>query len=154
MIIIDEGGQTKELEAIIPMIHNVNSAEVIIIVGDSKQLDPTVKSGSKNRGGEIENPFAPQMNISLQKRLENCGHPTSTFGHEFRMTDGLERWSSIEFYRRQLVPHESALLKNREISRKANDLVKKEYNVATTTPHLFLHLPGGAPERISIAERD
>jgi superfamily I DNA and/or RNA helicase len=48
IILIDEAGQVTEPDALIPLWQNVSETTVVIIVGDTKQLGPTVVSQNES----------------------------------------------------------------------------------------------------------
>ncbi|XP_064583936.1 probable helicase senataxin isoform X2 [Zonotrichia leucophrys gambelii] len=61
-VIVDEAGQSCEVETLIPLIHRCNK---LILVGDPKQLPPTVKSVKAQQYG-----YDQSLMARLQKHLE------------------------------------------------------------------------------------
>lgn len=103
VLIIDEGGQSKELENLLPWLYGHTTIRKVIIVGDPQQLVPTVKSLSKNREDHVEdphveNPMARQVATSVVVRYRELGYQTARLTENFRMTEGLEVFSNDEFY--------------------------------------------------------
>ncbi|XP_058674168.1 probable helicase senataxin [Ammospiza caudacuta] len=61
-VIVDEAGQSCEVETLIPLIHRCNK---LVLVGDPKQLPPTVKSVKAQQYG-----YDQSLMARLQKHLE------------------------------------------------------------------------------------
>ncbi|NXR13666.1 SETX helicase, partial [Semnornis frantzii] len=61
-VIVDEAGQSCEVETLIPLIHRCNK---LVLVGDPRQLPPTVKSVKAQ-----ENGYDQSLMARLQKHLE------------------------------------------------------------------------------------
>ncbi|NWX27167.1 SETX helicase, partial [Notiomystis cincta] len=61
-VIVDEAGQSCEVETLIPLIHRCNK---LVLVGDPKQLPPTVKSVKAQQNG-----YDQSLMARLQRHLE------------------------------------------------------------------------------------
>ena len=72
LVLIDEGCQASEPETLLAWISNCETALLIVILGDSKQLPPTVKS--KNFEYMI-NPFTAHLMRSYYERMHIRGFP-------------------------------------------------------------------------------
>lgn len=75
ILIIDEAGQGLEADCLIPFRASVKA---VVMVGDEKQLAPTVISR------EDENEFHAQMSISLFERLKRYGLPHIFLNEQYR----------------------------------------------------------------------
>ena len=64
-MLIDEATQASEPSALVPIIRGCRQ---LILVGDHKQLPPTVISEKAEKGG---------LNQSLFERLNKCGIPAT-----------------------------------------------------------------------------
>jgi tetratricopeptide (TPR) repeat protein len=89
LLIIDEAGQATESEARIPLKHNPAK---ILLVGDPKQLPPTIKSKRVEAAG----------GRSLLDRLISNGNDFHFFCDGYRMDPNINRWPSKEFYKNML----------------------------------------------------
>jgi len=69
LVVIDEGAQSTELEGLLPWIDSCETVKLVIIVGDPKQLNATVKTADQNKRDEVVNPFASQLQLSMFERL-------------------------------------------------------------------------------------
>jgi hypothetical protein len=74
VLITDEAGQASEAELMIPLR---GSAKAVVLVGDERQLPPTVMSQAVN------NEFHQQRGISPFERLKEL-HPSLTLRHQYR----------------------------------------------------------------------
>ncbi|KAI1080439.1 SEN1 N terminal-domain-containing protein [Whalleya microplaca] len=110
-VIIDEAAQCVELSALIPLKYGCSKC---ILVGDPKQLPPTVLSQSAARYGYDQSLF-----VRMQHNHPNDVHLLDT---QYRMHPQISLFPSQEFYERRLVDgddmgrlrhqpwHQSALL--------------------------------------------
>ncbi|KAI0379125.1 SEN1 N terminal-domain-containing protein [Hypomontagnella monticulosa] len=110
-VIIDEAAQCVELSALIPLKYGCSKC---ILVGDPKQLPPTVLSQSAARYGYDQSLF-----VRMQRNHPNDVHLLDT---QYRMHPEISLFPSKEFYERRLVDgddmrklrhqpwHQSALL--------------------------------------------
>ncbi len=144
LVVIDEGAQSTELECLLPWINNCETVKLVIIVGDPKQLNATVKTADQNKRDEVVNPFASQLQLSMFERLQNLGFPVSLFIENFRVTEGLEQLSNGLFYDNKITNADCTKLAVRPKSQEAIKFIKEEYNVVTQVPHVCLHVPKGA----------
>ncbi|KAJ5784046.1 uncharacterized protein N7518_009723 [Penicillium psychrosexuale] len=71
----DEAGQSMEGESMIPM--TMESMRVIVLIGDPRQLPPTVLSDGANEGSEF-------LKRSLLSRLMEAGYPQETLVTNYR----------------------------------------------------------------------
>ena len=83
IVIIDEAGSARELETLMVMYHNLESAVMFIILGDANQ-SPDVPSLNRELDEDIPNRipyniFAPQLATSLMARQIANGIRHSTF---------------------------------------------------------------------------
>ncbi len=120
--------------------------KLVIIVGDPKQLNATVKTADQNKRDEVVNPFASQLQLSMFERLQNLGFPVSLFIENFRVTEGLEQLSNGLFYDNKITNADCTKLAVRPKSQEAIKFIKEEYNVVTQVPHVCLHVPKGATQ--------
>jgi len=73
LVLIDEGCQASEPETLLAWISNYQQALLIVIIGDPKQLPPTVKSKDFEL---MTNPFAAQLMRSYYEPMHVRGFPT------------------------------------------------------------------------------
>ena len=86
LVLIDEAGQSTEPSCLIP----ISKAKKVILVGDHKQLPPTILSED-----------AKELSVSLFERM--FGHTRYTLlDTQYRMHPLINRFSSDEFYASQL----------------------------------------------------
>ncbi|KAI0195804.1 SEN1 N terminal-domain-containing protein [Xylaria flabelliformis] len=91
-VIIDEAAQCVELSALIPLKYGCSKC---ILVGDPKQLPPTVLSQSAARYGYDQSLF-----VRMQRNFPNDVHLLDT---QYRMHPEISSFPSQEFYERRLV---------------------------------------------------
>ena len=84
--IIDECGQSVEQETIIPITLTFGR---VVLVGDHKQLSPTVLS---------KEAIEYEMNVSLFERLINIGIPFVQLNVQYRMHPAISQFPSKKFY--------------------------------------------------------
>lgn len=89
IVIVDECGQSSEIDALIPLTRWA-STQSRILLGDEKQLQPTVTS-------RLFNEFHPQMFLSLFARLRNLNWHEEGLDTQYRMD------SEISFFLRTVV---------------------------------------------------
>ena len=92
-VIIDESTQSLEPECLIPIIHH---AQMVVMIGDEKQLGPTVLSQESLNCG---------LSISLFERLSyyyEGSYFISTLTEQYRMHDSLYEFSNTHFYNNQI----------------------------------------------------
>ena len=103
IVIIDEATQSLEPDCLLPIIHK---AQMAILIGDEKQLGPTVLSQSDEISG---------LSISLFERL--CFYYQgsdfiSTLNEQYRGHELLFEFSNKHFYNNQIITHGIELDKN------------------------------------------
>ncbi|ETO09866.1 hypothetical protein RFI_27510 [Reticulomyxa filosa] len=92
LIIIDESSQCTEMALLTPL-RKLKPTGSLVLIGDHKQLPPTIKSVyAKKRG----------LDTSLFERLINNGRPVEFLDTQYRMHHALTEFSSMEFYNGQL----------------------------------------------------
>ncbi|KAI8946552.1 SEN1 N terminal-domain-containing protein [Xylaria longipes] len=91
-VIIDEAAQCVELSALIPLKYGCSKC---ILVGDPKQLPPTVLSQSAARYGYDQSLF-----VRMQRNYPDDVHLLDT---QYRMHPEISSFPSQEFYERRLV---------------------------------------------------
>ena len=86
IVLIDEATQASEPSALVPIIRGCRQ---LILVGDHKQLPPTVISEKAEKGG---------LNQSLFERLNKCGIPAHMLTTQYRMHPVIREFPSARFY--------------------------------------------------------
>ena len=86
-VIIDEASQAHEPSSFVPLMHH---AERLILVGDQKQLRPTIP---------IDNSFKhTNYNVSLFERSIENGYPIHFLDSQFRMHPDISKFTNMYFY--------------------------------------------------------
>ena len=85
-VIIDESTQATELSTLIPLLHNCKQ---LTLIGDHKQLPPTILSPVANKQG---------LGTSLFERLINFGIKPHLLNKQYRMHSSLYQFPSETFY--------------------------------------------------------
>lgn len=146
LVIIDEAGKAVELDLIIAMARYAPRA--FVLVGDAKQLQPTVKSYRQRKAGKLVNSFASQLMLSPFERLIKLGHNTVLFREQHRMVTGLSNLPSRLFYRGQLVDAPSTLFSNREKASMIVQWMKSTFpSFNGTAPRLLLDVKKSHSEK-------
>ncbi|KAI9764371.1 MAG: hypothetical protein M1840_008509 [Geoglossum simile] len=104
--IVDEAGQVSEPECLLPLVTFLRSITNITLVGDTKQLRPTVISIGHNE-------FAIQYQTSLFERLISAGLRPLELVTQYRMHPSICAFPNGNFYEGRLVNNGSVL--NRHI---------------------------------------
>ena len=148
IVIVDEAGVAKELESLLAIYHNLGTVVMVIFIGDHHQLHPTVlsyhaKLDKDDKQSLPFNIFAPQLAESLMGRSIENGMRYTMFTEQYRMTAGLEALSSVLCYNGRLQNAHLTLLANREKSILANAFIRKQFDLVTDVPHVFLNVPTG-----------
>ncbi|KAL6758940.1 AAA domain-containing protein [Haematococcus lacustris] len=86
LLVLDEGSQASEPEALVPIMKGTHQ---VIIVGDHKQLPPTVMS---------EKALVKGLGVSLFERLTEAGVPSTLLGVQYRAHPLLFEFPSARFY--------------------------------------------------------
>ena len=90
IVLIDEATQASEPSALVPIVRGCRQ---LILVGDHKQLPPTVISEKAEAGG---------LNQSLFERLNKCGVPAHMLTTQYRMHPVIREFPSARFYDNRL----------------------------------------------------
>ena len=90
-VIIDECSQATELSTLIPLLHH---CEQLVLIGDHKQLPPTIISSEAIKLG---------LNKSLFERLYEFQINSCQLDTQYRMHSSLFEFSSKEFYDNKIV---------------------------------------------------
>ena len=90
IVLIDEATQATEPSALVPI---VKGARQLILVGDHRQLPPTVTSRRAEEGG---------LNIPLFERLLSNGIPAHMLTTQYRMHPTIREFPSARFYENRL----------------------------------------------------
>ena len=96
VVILDEAAQALEPDCLLPLYHK---AKMVVLIGDEKQLGPTVKSMDAFHAG---------LGISLFERLcfyYKGSNFISTLTEQYRMHKSLYEFSNKRFYDNQIVTH-------------------------------------------------
>ena len=122
IVIIDEATQSKEPDCLLPLYHR---PETVVLIGDQKQLGPTIISQEADNSGYYVSLFERTINLYQ-------GSPfISTLNEQYRMHEFLYRFPNEHFY------------ENKMITRAQNQLdesVMKNFPFPDKTiPSLFYH---------------
>lgn len=90
-VICDEAAQSTEPSVLIPLRYGCRQ---LVLVGDPRQLPPTVVSERAARAG---------LSVSLFERLERAGHEVLMLSIQYRMHPEIRRFPSSYFYHDKLV---------------------------------------------------
>ena len=126
IVLIDEATQALEPDCLLPLYHN---AQMVVLIGDEKQLGPTVKAESAQILG---------LDISLFERL--CYYYEgsdfiSRLTEQYRMHSTLYEFSNEHFYDNQMTTHGEIQL---------DENVKNEFPWPNKEiPTFFFHVQGG-----------
>jgi superfamily I DNA and/or RNA helicase len=85
-VIIDESTQSTETSTIVPLI---KKCEQLVLIGDHKQLPPTILSNEAAKAG---------LNVSLFERLIDVGIDTCLLQTQFRMHSSISEYPNCTFY--------------------------------------------------------
>ena len=86
LVLMDEVAQATEPSVLVPLVHGCRQ---LVLLGDHKQLRPTVVSDRASEGG---------LKFSLFERLIKCGVPPTMLATQYRMHASLCAFASAEFY--------------------------------------------------------
>eukprot|EP00756_Hemistasia_phaeocysticola_P023373 Hpha_TRINITY_DN15887_c1_g5::TRINITY_DN15887_c1_g5_i1::g.189706::m.189706/K14326/UPF1, RENT1; regulator of nonsense transcripts 1 len=85
-VLLDEASQATEPSSLVPLMHG---AQQVALVGDHKQLPPTILSSDAAAGG---------LSMSLFDRLHKAGVTAHLLDTQYRMHPALMKYPSREFY--------------------------------------------------------
>jgi superfamily I DNA and/or RNA helicase len=91
LVLMDEVAQATEPSVLVPVTHGCRQ---LVLLGDHKQLRPTVVSDRAAEGG---------LRFSLFERLIKCGAPPLMLDTQYRMHPSLCAFPSLEFYKGKLL---------------------------------------------------
>jgi hypothetical protein len=132
VVLIEEASQIAETLCLVPIMSNYSSLYRVILSGDTAQLPPTVLSRNKNECFQAEQ-------LSLFERLILSGHPDTRLQVQYRMTRGICKFVSAEFYDNKLQTEESAA--NTAASKVLSDFLAKRYRCSMGSS-FFLSVSG------------
>lgn len=104
-VIIDEAAQLTEADSVNAIVRNYRNLWKVILIGDRKQLPPTVPSMKANE-------FCEEQKRSLMGRMEDTGVPVVLLNVQRRMDPEISIFPNTHFYHGRLSDHES--VRNRE----------------------------------------
>ncbi|KAI9369379.1 P-loop containing nucleoside triphosphate hydrolase protein [Aspergillus egyptiacus] len=109
IVIRDEDTKELEVNGWIPVAKLAAADKVtgVILVGDRKQLKPTVLS---HQGPPFYNEFSEQMTLSLTERLLRTGHPCLTLSEQRRFRPVFAQWLNQRVYNGIMRSHKSTNL--------------------------------------------
>ena len=85
-LLVDEAGQAAEPEVVVPLVNGVRR---VVLVGDPKQLPPSVQSVQAKNGG---------LAISAFERLQTAGAANVMLNVQYRMHPAISRFPGQHFY--------------------------------------------------------
>ena len=88
LVLLDEAAQATEPACLVP-VACARACSQVVLVGDDRQLPPTVLSREAAAGG---------LPVSLFQRLADAGVPPALLTTQYRMHPALNRFSSERFY--------------------------------------------------------
>ncbi len=131
VIYIDEAGKAMDLDVGIVMARY--RARAIVLVGDDKQLRPTVVSH------EDDNSLRPHLTKSLFERLKQAGRDSILFREQHRMATTIADLRSEMCYGNRLSDAESTRFKHRDKAVRFQQFLQANYpSVNNTTVKRFL----------------
>ena len=147
LVVIDEGANALEMEIVSVMSNTAASARAWLVVGDQAQLSPFVASLNENIEGQLANPFAPQMKVSLTERMRLRKYHIPMLTEQRRSVKGLMRPTSAIFYGGKLTDGPGTLLEDRPIAESAMRFLKPLFPAGTLTcPLVFFNVQEGRCE--------
>ncbi|KAG2453966.1 hypothetical protein HYH02_001012 [Chlamydomonas schloesseri] len=91
VVVLDEATQATEPHSLVPLL---NQAQQVVLVGDPRQLPPTVKSREAEALG---------LGLPLFERLQLMGLQPLLLDTQYRMHPSIAAWPSAAFYQGKLV---------------------------------------------------
>ncbi|CAL6088498.1 DNA_helicase [Hexamita inflata] len=86
LCLLDESSQAIEPEQLIPIVHG---SKKLVLVGDQKQLGPSIQSQNLKKAG---------FGLSLFQRLVNCNFPVTPLNIQYRMHPALIEYPNKRYY--------------------------------------------------------
>ncbi|KAI1627539.1 P-loop containing nucleoside triphosphate hydrolase protein [Exophiala viscosa] len=149
LLVVDEAARVVEYEwwPLLAFYPNIIGK---IMVGDKDQLPPVLESSDApktrrdQRGALLENPFAAQLELSFQERLQTAGFRTAFFTVQHRALPEIAAICNNAVYDGRLSNHESTSLSRRPLAQKIvmHNMVKH----GQATPVIFYDIPPAKEE--------
>ncbi|KAK4554491.1 hypothetical protein LTR86_008345 [Recurvomyces mirabilis] len=102
LLVVDEACKDQEIATLSSIFVKKHKLVGVVMVGDEKQLEPTVSSQGK---GLIFNHFPERAGIPLLSRLKRGGFPCVELVEQHRMNFHVAKWPSKVFYDDKLRHH-------------------------------------------------
>lgn len=102
----DEASQTMEGDTMIDM--TIESMRVVILLGDLRQLSPTVLSEGANEGADF-------LTRSLLSRIIEAGHPQQTLSNNYRNHPEILKLFNKAVYNGALVARDNTAIPEKEL---------------------------------------
>ncbi|KPA79377.1 hypothetical protein ABB37_05232 [Leptomonas pyrrhocoris] len=134
-VIVDEASQCTE-PAVLKALRVAGEHSAVVLVGDSKQLQPTILSREASRCG---------LRRSLLMRMLACGHKSFLLRTQYRMHPDICAFPNAYFYDSKLETHSSVHLRARGSDNEAPGLMSDDTASAVATAH--------DPANLAIAQR-
>ena len=156
-VIIDEAAMAKESETILSLYQSRTSMDHVTLIGDPKQLCPTVISKYRHVDDDKDRPminkYAEQMEISLVTRLYDNNYPTFMLAEQHRMTEGISDCSNVINYKGAVQNAPGTAIVERSAAQATIEFLQREHRLTTTVPHMFLNVSDGVCIRMSTQSR-
>ena len=130
LIVVDEAARVPEYQWW-PLLTSYPKAVGKIMVGDPNQLQPALAKGEKN-------PFAPQLSLSFQDRLQKQGFPATFFSTQYRALPEIAGIYNKACYQGRFMSDASTHVENRPLAQAIRNLNKEKFNVEKNV--LFFNL--------------
>ncbi|KPA77680.1 hypothetical protein ABB37_07019 [Leptomonas pyrrhocoris] len=134
-VIVDEASQCTE-PAVLQALQVAGEHSAVVLVGDSKQLQPTILSRDASRCG---------LRRSLLVRMLACGHKSFLLRTQYRMHPDICAFPNAYFYDSKLETHSSVHLRARGSDNEGTGLLSDDVASAAATAH--------DPANLAIAQR-
>ncbi|KPA85349.1 hypothetical protein ABB37_01674 [Leptomonas pyrrhocoris] len=134
-VIVDEASQCTE-PAVLQALRVAGEHSAVVLVGDSKQLQPTILSREASRCG---------LRRSLLMRMLACGHKSFLLRTQYRMHPDICAFPNAYFYDSKLETHSSVHLRARGSDNEAPGLMSDDTASAVAPAH--------DPANLTIAQR-
>ncbi|KAK3678272.1 hypothetical protein LTR78_001567 [Recurvomyces mirabilis] len=95
LLVVDEACKDQEIATLSSIFVKKHKLVGVVMVGDKKQLEPTVSSQGK---GSIFNHFSERASIPLLSRLKRGGFPCVELVEQHRMNVHVAKWPSKVFH--------------------------------------------------------